>query len=175
MGETRITLDFDAVKWARAFKTEDRRGAAPRRVSDVLSAGNIVRVRQTDKEKNTWVLSQVPTVGGALVSLDPSDGAVQAVMGGFDFYHSKFNRATQAVRQPGSSFKPIVYAAALAKGFTPASVVNDAPIDIPGSSWKPENFGGRYVGPTTLRGGACQVTQPCFHPPVAQYWGQLRR
>ncbi|MGB3918886.1 MAG: penicillin-binding transpeptidase domain-containing protein, partial [Thiothrix litoralis] len=81
----------------------------------------------------------------------PADGAVRAVMGGFDFYHSKFNRATQAVRQPGSSFKPIIYAAALAKGFTPASVVNDAPLDIPGSNWKPENFGGRYIGPTTLR------------------------
>lgn len=151
VGETRVTLDINAVKWARAFKTEDRRGASPKRVSDVLKAGDIVRLRQTDKEKNTWVLSQVPTVGGALVSLDPEDGAVRAVMGGFDFYHSKFNRATQAVRQPGSSFKPIIYAAALAKGFTPASVVNDAPLDIPGSNWKPENFGGRYIGPTTLR------------------------
>ena len=151
VGETRVTLDINVVKWARAFKTEDRRGASPKRVSDVLKAGDIVRLRQTDKEKNTWVLSQVPTVGGALVSLDPADGAVRAVMGGFDFYHSKFNRATQAVRQPGSSFKPIIYAAALAKGFTPASVVNDAPLDIPGSNWKPENFGGRYIGPTTLR------------------------
>ncbi|WP_228291558.1 penicillin-binding protein 1A [Thiothrix litoralis] len=151
VGETRVTLDINAVKWARAFKTEDRRGASPKRVSDVLKAGDIVRLRQTDKERNTWVLSQVPTVGGALVSLDPADGAVRAVMGGFDFYHSKFNRATQAVRQPGSSFKPIIYAAALAKGFTPASVVNDAPLDIPGSNWKPENFGGRYIGPTTLR------------------------
>jgi penicillin-binding protein 1A len=151
VGETRVVLNFDAVKWAREFKTEDRRGAAPRRVSDVLKPGYIVRLRQTDVQNNTWVLAQVPTVGGALVSLDPSDGAVRAVMGGFDFYHSKFNRATQAVRQPGSSFKPIIYAAALSKGFTPASVVNDAPIDIPGSTWKPENFGGHYVGPTTLR------------------------
>ena len=151
VGETRVTLDLDAVKWAREFKTEDRRGSAPKRVSDVLKAGDIVRLRQTDKEKNTWTLAQVPTVGGALVSLDPSDGAVRAVMGGFDFYHSKFNRATQAVRQPGSSFKPIIYAAALSKGFTPASVVNDAPLDIPGSTWKPSNFGGRYIGPTTLR------------------------
>lgn len=151
LGETRVTLTLDAVKWAREFKTEDRRGASPKRVNDVLSPGDIVRLRQTDKEKNTWVLSQVPTVGGALVSLDPNDGAVRAVMGGFDFQHSKFNRATQAMRQPGSSFKPIVYAAALSKGFTPASIVNDAPIEIPGSTWKPENFGGRYIGPTTLR------------------------
>ncbi|MEZ5452202.1 MAG: penicillin-binding protein 1A [Thiothrix sp.] len=151
VGETRIHLGLDAVKWARAFKTEDRRGSAPKRVSDVLKAGDIVRVRQTDKEKDVWTLSQIPAVGGALVSLDPSDGAVRAVMGGFDFYHSKFNRATQALRQPGSSFKPIIYAAALTKGFTPTSVVNDAPITIPGSNWKPENFGGRYIGPTTLR------------------------
>ncbi|MGB3918939.1 MAG: transglycosylase domain-containing protein, partial [Thiothrix litoralis] len=82
VGETRVTLDINAVKWARAFKTEDRRGASPKRVSDVLKAGDIVRLRQTDKERNTWVLSQVPTVGGALVSLDPADRAVRAVMGG---------------------------------------------------------------------------------------------
>ena len=151
VGETRITLNLEAVRWARPFKSEDRRGGAPGRVKDVLKRGDVVRVRQTDAEKNTWVLSQVPAVGGALISLDPKDGAVRAVMGGFDFYHSKFNRATQAVRQPGSSFKPIVYAAALAKGFTPASIVNDAPITIPGSNWKPENFGGSYIGPTTLR------------------------
>lgn len=151
VGEGKVTLGLDAVKWARPFKSEDRRGAAPRRVNEVLAAGEIVRLRQTDKEKNTWVLSQVPAVGGALVSLDPADGAVRAVMGGFDFYHSKFNRATQALRQPGSSFKPVVYAAALAKGFTPTSIVNDAPITIPGSNWKPENFGGKYIGPTTLR------------------------
>lgn len=151
VGETRISLNLEAVKWARPFKSEDRRGAAPKRVSDVLSVGDIVRVRPTDVAKNAWVLSQVPAVGGALVSLDSKDGAIRAVMGGFDFQYSKFNRATQAVRQPGSSFKPIVYAAALAKGFTPASIVNDAPLEIPGSEWKPENFGGRYIGPTTLR------------------------
>ena len=150
VGETRITLNLEGVRWARPFKSEDRRGGAPSRVKDVLKRGDVVRVRQTDAEKNNWVLSQVPAVGGALISLDPSDGAIRAVMGGFDFYHSKFNRAMQAVRQPGSSFKPIVYAAALAKGYTPSSVVNDAPITIPGSNWKPENFGGNYIGPTTL-------------------------
>lgn len=150
IGETRTTLDLDAVKWAREFKSEDRRGASPKKVSDVVKAGDIVRVRQTDKEKDTWTLSQVPAVGGAIISMDPSDGAIRAVMGGFDFYYSKFNRATQAIRQPGSSFKPIIYSAALSKGFSPGSVVNDAPITIPGSNWRPQNFGGRYIGPTTL-------------------------
>ena len=151
VGETRITLGLEAVQWARPFRSADRRGGAPGRVSDVLKPGEIVRVRQTEKNSERWVLSQVPEVGGALISLDPTDGAIRAVMGGFDFYHSKFNRATQALRQPGSSFKPIIYSAALSKGYSPASVVNDAPITIPGSNWRPENFGGHYVGPTTLR------------------------
>lgn len=150
VGESRIVLDLQAVKWAREFKSANRRGRAPDKVSDVLAPGDVVRVRQTDKEKNLWKLSQVPGVGGALVSLDPENGAVRAVMGGFDYYYSKFNRATQAMRQPGSSFKPFVYSAALAKGFSPTSIVNDAPISIPGSDWKPQNFGGRYIGPTTL-------------------------
>lgn len=150
VGESRITLDMEAVKWAREFENEDRRGAAPKKVSEVLKAGDIVRIIPTDDSKKSWKLSQIPTVGGAIISIDPKDGAIRSVMGGFDFYHSKFNRATQAVRQPGSSFKPVIYAAALAKGFSPTSIVNDAPITIPGSSWKPENFGGRYIGPTTL-------------------------
>ena len=150
VGETKATLDLDAVKWARPFKNSDQRGASPTRVSDAVKPGDIIRIRQIDKDKNTWTLSQVPTISGALVSLDPSDGAIRSVVGGFDFLHSKFNRATQASRQPGSSFKPIVYAAALTKGFSPNSVVNDAPINIPGSNWKPQNFGGRYIGPTTL-------------------------
>lgn len=150
MGETKITLDLEAVKWARPFKSADQRGASPNRVSDVLKVGDIVRVRRPDKDKDTWVLSQIPTVSGALVSMNPSNGSILSVVGGFDFYHSKFNRVTQASRQPGSSFKPIIYAAALAKGFSPTTIVNDAPITIPGSNWHPENFGGHYVGPTTL-------------------------
>ncbi|MFN3786226.1 MAG: penicillin-binding protein 1A, partial [Thiothrix sp.] len=151
VGETIIKLGFEAVQWAREFKSADRRGSVPRRVSDVLSPGDIVRVRPTNNEKTAWTLSQVPAVGAALISIDSHDGAVRAVMGGFDFDYSKFNRATQALRQPGSSFKPVVYAAALSQGFTPTSIVNDAPITIPGSHWRPENFGGKYIGPTTLR------------------------
>ena len=148
--EKKISLSLDNVSWARKFHSADRRGGAPRRVNEVLHKGDIIRLRQTDKDKDTWTLSQVPTVTGALVSMDPHNGAIRAVMGGFDYNHSKFNRATQAMRQPGSSFKPIVYSAALAKGYSPNSIVNDAPITIPGSNWRPENFGGSYIGPTTL-------------------------
>lgn len=170
MDENIITLQLDDVKWASKFISANRRGSSPRRVSDVLMAGDIIRVRPQNKSNSklenkeiadnpssisttnrvNWQLTQIPTVGGALVLMDPHNGAIRAVMGGYDFYHSKFNRATQAMRQPGSSFKPIIYSAALSRGFAPTSVVNDAPISIPGSNWQPKNFGGSYIGPTTL-------------------------
>ena len=157
-GET-TEIGKEQVKWARKYISEDRRGSRPTRVNQVLHAGNIVRVQKiinTDKdgvESTEWKFTQVPKVAGALVSMDPSDGAVNALAGGFDYYLSKFNRATQAERQPGSSFKPFIYTAALAKGFTPKSKINDAPIHIPGSRWRPENYGGRFHGPTTLADG----------------------
>ena len=163
INENLIELTLEDVKWARPFIDADRRGPTPRKVSDVLSRGDVVRLRQIDiQNKNAdgdddesttlkWTLSQIPDVGGALVVMDPDNGALRAIMGGYDFYHSKFNRATQAMRQPGSSFKPLVYSAALSRGFRATSVVNDAPITIPGSDWQPKNFGGRYIGPTTLQ------------------------
>ncbi|MFZ1385750.1 MAG: penicillin-binding protein 1A [Thiolinea sp.] len=172
MNESVITLQLEDVKWATKFISANRRGGTPKRVSDVIVAGDIIRVRQpalankqtksseenstTDDQAaeaptdNNWQLTQIPTVGGALVLMDPHNGAIRAVMGGYDFYYSKFNRATQAMRQPGSSFKPIIYSAALSRGFAPTSIVNDAPISIPGSNWQPKNFGGSYIGPTTL-------------------------
>ncbi|MCW9024424.1 MAG: penicillin-binding transpeptidase domain-containing protein, partial [Gammaproteobacteria bacterium] len=98
---------------------------------------------------------QIPRVAGALVSLRSQDGATEALVGGFDYYHSKFNRVTQAQRQPGSSFKPFVYTAALDKGYTAASIINDAPVvfDAPGleDTWRPENYSGKFYGPTRLR------------------------
>ncbi len=170
LNEQVINLHLEDVKWARKFVNADSRGKTPKNVNDVIAAGDIVRVRPvitvktatkdkansetapTQPEQPTqWQLTQIPAVGGALVLMNPTDGAIRAVMGGYDFYHSKFNRATQAMRQPGSSFKPIIYSAALSKGFSPASIVNDAPINIPGSKWQPKNFGGKYIGPTTLR------------------------
>ncbi len=144
-----ITLALAQLKWARRFKNENRRGKKVKKVSDVLTKGDIVRLQKN--KKGIWKLTQIPRVTGALVSLDPKDGAIRAIAGGFDFTYSKFNRAIQAKRQPGSSFKPFVYSAALAKGFSPASLIDDAPMKIPGSKWNPQNYGHKFGGLTRLR------------------------
>ena len=108
--------------------------------------------------KNTWEITQLPEVEGALIAIDPRSGAIKALVGGFDFDKSKFNHVTQAWRQPGSSFKPFIYSAALEKGFTPATVINDAPLFFSagvtgGQPWEPKNYDGRYDGPMTMRTG----------------------
>lgn len=158
-GQT-VRLGLTDIDWAKPFISTDRQGSKPRSVSRVLRPGDIVRLRKTppstteqNHDANTagnWQLTQIPDVNGALLVMDPQNGAVRSIVGGFDYKHSKFNRATQAMRQPGSSFKPIVYSAALESGFTPASIINDAPITVPGKDWQPKNFGGKYVGPTTI-------------------------
>jgi len=119
-----------------------------------LNIGDLVRVYQA--KNKTWQLTQIPQVEAALVAIDPNNGAILALNGGFNFYNSKFNRITQATRQPGSSFKPFIYSAALEKGYTLASVINDAPIAIPNSGganslWRPENDTKKFYGPTRLR------------------------
>src|SRR5690606_8362908 len=119
-GQT-AALPLDAVKWASPYLDENRRGPAPKTVDAVLAPGDIVRLTRGDE--GDWTLAQVPKVQGALVSLRAEDGAVQALVGGFHFGQSRFNRVVQAQRQPGSSFKPFVYAAAFERGFTPASIV----------------------------------------------------
>jgi len=148
-----ITIAWDGLSWARPYKSVNVMGKAPARAADVLAAGDIIRV-ETDKD-GKWRLTQLPQVQGALVSLRPDDGAIVALVGGFDFNLSKFNRATQAMRQPGSSFKPIIYSAALEKGFTTASIINDAPVVFDDnaleSTWRPENYSGKFYGPTRLR------------------------
>ena len=148
-----IALDWDGMAWARRHIDERRRGPAPRAATDILAPGDIVRLESLPEEN--WKLARVPAVAGALVALSPVDGAIRALTGGFDFYHSKFNRAVQARRQPGSSFKPFIYAAALENGFTPASLINDAPVvfedEALESTWRPENYSGRFYGPTRLR------------------------
>ncbi len=127
-----------------------------RPVQDILSVGDVVYVSPVAGKDGIYTLEQVPEVEGALVAMDPRTGRVLAMVGGFSFAESEFNRATQALRQPGSSFKPIVYAAALDNGYTPASVVLDAPIEVrmgDGSVWRPENYAQEFYGPQTLRRG----------------------
>ena len=148
--EEPITIGLEEVKWARRYRSENRQGPKIKRVKDVLSPGDVVWVSQN--EEQIWELSQLPKVTGALTVVNPKDGAVEAMVGGFDFTYSKFNRALQAKRQPGSSFKPFVYSAALATGkYSPGSVIEDDKIVIPGSTWSPQNFDEKYHGPTLLR------------------------
>ncbi|SHE74377.1 penicillin-binding protein 1A [Devosia limi] len=125
-------------------------------LSDILKVGDVVYVSPVAGKDGVYTLEQVPEIEGALVAMDPRTGRVLALVGGFSFAESEFNRATQALRQPGSSFKPIVYAAALDNGYTPASVVLDAPVEIrnsDGSIWRPENYAQQFYGPQTLRRG----------------------
>jgi penicillin-binding protein 1A len=121
-----------------------------------LRRGAIIRVSKT--AKNTWEITQLPEVEGAFVAIDPRSGAIKALVGGFDFDKNKFNHATQAWRQPGSSFKPFIYSASLEKGFTPATMINDAPLFFSagvtgGQPWEPKNYDGKYDGPMTMRTG----------------------
>src|SRR5690554_4285479 len=140
---------------ARPYISEDRRGPAPTTAGDFLHYGDVVRIAR-DLE-GSWRLTQVPAVQGTLVALNPQNGAILALVGGFDFRQSHFNRAVQGARQPGSAFKPFFYTAALENGFTPASIINDAPIVIEdiatGVSWRPENDDGKFSGPIRLRQG----------------------
>ncbi|MFP4684123.1 MAG: penicillin-binding protein 1A [Ectothiorhodospira sp.] len=148
-----VRLDRADVAWARPYLGSSSRGPEPRAVTDVLDAGDVVRLRRDEDEG--WTLSQIPEVQGSLVALDPRDGSVRALAGGYDYFQSKFNRATEARRQPGSAFKPFVYSAALEHGFSPASVLNDAPVVLEDLSldgdWRPRNYSGRFYGPTRLR------------------------
>ncbi|MCW2307418.1 penicillin-binding protein 1A [Rhodobium gokarnense] len=152
----RAVVPLEHVKWARWEKGPKRRQPI-RAVSDVLAPGDVVYVeKDPEGGSDTYILRQVPEVSGAIVAMDPHTGRVLALVGGFTFAKSQFNRATQAWRQPGSSFKPIVYAAALDNGYTPSSVVLDAPISLPmgnGKMWTPKNYGGKFYGPSTLRTG----------------------
>lgn len=149
-----VELQFDEVKWAKS------KGKAPKSVTDVLSAGDVIFVAPKDPKNITgvWSLMQIPEVGGGIVAMDPHTGRVLAVVGGFSFDISQFDRAIQAKRQPGSSFKPFVYAAAIDNGYKPTSIVLDAPIEIEQGAgqdiWRPENYNkNKSYGPSTLRIG----------------------
>ncbi len=148
-----VTLPLSSLTWARKQLGTNRRGKAISKVSDVLSVGDIIQLHQNDKKE--WQLAQLPEAEGALIAVSPFNGAVTAFNGGFEYFQNKFNRVTQSRRQPGSGFKPFIYSAALDKGYTAASIINDAPVvfDNPSNEnvWRPENYSGKFFGPTRLR------------------------
>ena len=148
-----IVVGWPGLAWAQAYITEDSVGPAPKTARDVVQAGDVVYLEQT--QDGEWQLGQLPRATGAIVALDPNDGALRALAGGLDFYQSSFNRALQAQRQPGSSLKPFVYSAALEKGFTAASTISGAPIVVQDVSledeWRPEDYSRQFYGPTRLR------------------------
>ncbi|MDX1443083.1 MAG: penicillin-binding protein 1A [Gammaproteobacteria bacterium] len=168
-----VSLGMEGIEWAKPVGPDGNVGATPEVPADVLAIGDVIYLREMPPAEDEpveqqamegeegsapvvrWRLAQVPQVQGALVSVSPDNGAVRAMVGGYDYYLSNFNRVTQAQRQPGSSFKPFIYSAALANGFTPATVVNDAPVvfadDKLEDVWRPENDSGRFYGPTRLR------------------------
>ena len=149
---TSAEIDIADLAWARPYLELDALGPQPQRVDEVLQVGDLVRLRRVDGE---WALAQIPKAQAALVAMEADTGAVLALVGGLDFGRSQFNRATQSQRQPGSAFKPFVYAAAFDHGYSPASVVNDAPVVVDDPSmereWRPTNFSRRFHGPTRLR------------------------
>jgi len=157
-GETR-TIGWQGLKWARRYVEVNRRGPAPKQADAILAPGDLIYLlEETDKEGQPYLrLAQIPSVSGALVAIEPEDGTIGALIGGYDFYLSKFNRVTQARRQPGSGFKAFIYSAALEAGFTPASLINDAPLVIRNASkdgdWRPQNYSGKWFGLTRLRIG----------------------
>ncbi|BDD48912.1 peptidoglycan glycosyltransferase/peptidoglycan DD-transpeptidase MrcA [Phytobacter diazotrophicus] len=154
---TSVSLHMDGMRWARPYRSDTAQGPTPRKVTDVVLAGQQIWVRMVNEG---WWLAQVPDVNSALVSINPHDGAVLALVGGFDFNQSKFNRATQALRQVGSNIKPFLYTAAMDKGLTLASILNDVPISRwdagAGSDWRPKNSPDEYAGPIRLRQGLGQ-------------------
>jgi penicillin-binding protein 1A len=149
----RVNLGWNAISWARAPLPDGSVGPPLQRASDVLAVGDIIYIAQ--EVSGNWRMVQIPEAQGAFVALDPQDGAISALIGGFDYFASNYNRAVQAKRQPGSSFKPFLYSAALDQGFTPASIVNDAPLVIEDAalegSWRPQNNSREFRGPMRLR------------------------
>ena len=147
-----LVLPWQAMSWARPYINDEQRGDPPETAADILAPGDVIRLVRV---REGWRLTGIPEVQGALTAMDPQDGAIVALSGGFDFFASKYNRAVQAKRQPGSSFKPFIYSAALAKDYTPATIINDAPVVFKDvaleGTWRPKNYSGRFFGPTRMR------------------------
>ncbi|MGI9200641.1 MAG: penicillin-binding protein 1A [Woeseiaceae bacterium] len=150
---SRDVITWAGMSWAKPFIDRQSSGAEPESVVDILIPGDVVIIMPTST--GTWALSQTPEVQGAVVSLDPGDGGINSLAGGFDYTTSKFNRVAQAFRQPGSSFKPFIYSAALEHGNTAATVINDTPVVISSAEleavWRPTEYSGRFYGPTRMR------------------------
>ncbi len=150
--EQTLTLPWQGLSWARPALKRGWMGRAPTQAKQIVTVGDVVYVRY---HHDHWQLTQIPQVEAALVALDPKNGAIEALLGGLNFQKSKFNRATQSSRQPGSSFKPFIYAAALNKGYTLSTLINDAPIVVDDPSqanlWRPHNDKLKFNGPTRLK------------------------
>ncbi len=149
-----LTIPWQHIQWARRHLSARSLGKKPNQPADVLQPGDIVYTRPGEGE-NEWILAQIPTVNGALISVNPKNGAVLAMVGGFDYFLDKFNRATQSKRLLGSNIKPFVYSAALNSGFTPASLISGAPVVVQDQQsellWRPQNYGGQFTGAVRLR------------------------
>ena len=148
-----LWLPFEGITWAKAYKNVNVIGDEIKSIDEVLQPGQ--KVWYTDSDKTGIQLAQLPEAEGSLVAIDPENGAIRALVGGFSYSLNKYNRVIQADRQPGSAFKPFIYSAALANGFTPASIINDAPVVFKDAglenTWRPENHSGKFYGPTRLR------------------------
>ena len=143
-----VTVNWSGMSWVRPYRNANSVGGAPSNASQIVKVKDIIRLRPNEN-KSVWSLVQVPKVQGQLIAINPNDGAIEAVVGGYNFYQSKFNRAVQGWRQPGSTIKPFVYALAIERGMTPYTMVNDSPITI--GKWSPKNSDGRYLGMIPLR------------------------
>ncbi len=152
MKQQKITIPWEGLAWARPALKNGWVGRAPQHATQILSVGDVIYLRY---QQHQWQLTQLPLAEGALLALNPKNGAVEALVGGFNFEKSKFNRVTQSARQPGSSFKPFIYAAALNKGYTLATLINDAPIVVDDptqeNGWRPRNDNLKFNGPTRLK------------------------
>jgi len=166
----KLTLPLKAAQWAKRHRTANIVGERPKSMAELINPGDVIyiqpdpaQVKNTDSKTTStdndspknWRLSQIPDVSGALISIEPKTGRILSLIGGYDFFLNKYNRAVQSIRQPGSNIKPFIYSAALDKGFTTASMISGAPIVIPdpshGTLWRPENYSGKFYGPTRMR------------------------
>lgn len=143
-----VTVPWSGMSWAAPYRNANSVGPAPSKAAQIVKIKDIIRLRPNDN-KTSWALVQIPKAQGQLIAINPNNGAIEAIVGGYNFYQSKFNRALQGWRQPGSTIKPFVYALALERGMTPYSMVNDSPITI--GKWSPKNSDGRYLGMIPLR------------------------